>query len=78
MKTTSAGHAKNLASSVDISTCPDGTGAKLFSDYIMTVRLYKLLSLSKICGSAHHDANKFSGIICVGGDGIINEVSKYI
>ncbi|KAL6192290.1 hypothetical protein ACLB2K_033381 [Fragaria x ananassa] len=37
VKTTSAGHAKKLASSVDISTCPDG-------------------------------------IICVGGDGIINEV----
>ncbi|KAJ6912026.1 sphingoid long-chain bases kinase 1-like isoform X3 [Populus alba x Populus x berolinensis] len=37
VKTTSAGHAKNLASTVDISTCPDG-------------------------------------IICVGGDGIINEV----
>ncbi|KAG5084618.1 hypothetical protein JHK82_052015 [Glycine max] len=37
VKTTSAGHARNLASSVDISTCPDG-------------------------------------IICVGGDGIINEV----
>jgi hypothetical protein len=25
VKTTSAGHAKKLASSVDISTCPDGT-----------------------------------------------------
>ncbi|KAK4746874.1 hypothetical protein SAY87_025911 [Trapa incisa] len=37
VKTTSAGHAKELASSVDFSTCPDG-------------------------------------IICVGGDGIINEV----
>ncbi|KAI9126168.1 hypothetical protein K1719_002589 [Acacia pycnantha] len=37
VKTTSSGHAKKLASSVDISTCPDG-------------------------------------IICVGGDGIINEV----
>lgn len=37
VKTTSAGHAKTLASTVDISTCPDG-------------------------------------IICVGGDGIINEV----
>ncbi|XP_045812595.1 sphingoid long-chain bases kinase 1 [Trifolium pratense] len=37
VKTTSAGHARNLASTVDISTCPDG-------------------------------------IICVGGDGIINEV----
>ncbi|CAI0415361.1 unnamed protein product [Linum tenue] len=37
VKTTSAGHAKSLASTVDISTCPDG-------------------------------------IICVGGDGIINEV----
>nr|BAD86587.1 sphingosine kinase [Lotus japonicus] len=37
VKTTSAGHARSLASSVDISTCPDG-------------------------------------IICVGGDGIINEV----
>ncbi|XP_061344851.1 sphingoid long-chain bases kinase 1 isoform X2 [Gastrolobium bilobum] len=37
VKTKSAGHARNLASSVDISTCPDG-------------------------------------IICVGGDGIINEV----
>ncbi|XP_019452861.1 PREDICTED: sphingoid long-chain bases kinase 1 isoform X2 [Lupinus angustifolius] len=37
VKTTSAGHAKNIASTVDISTCPDG-------------------------------------IICVGGDGIINEV----
>ncbi|PON36536.1 Diacylglycerol kinase, catalytic domain containing protein [Parasponia andersonii] len=37
VNTTSAGHAKKLASSVDISTCPDG-------------------------------------IICVGGDGIINEV----
>ncbi|XWS39638.1 hypothetical protein CRYUN_Cryun18bG0072200 [Craigia yunnanensis] len=37
VKTTSAGHAKKLASTVDISTCPDG-------------------------------------IICVGGDGIINEV----
>lgn len=37
VKTTSAGHAKNLASTVDISSCPDG-------------------------------------IICVGGDGIINEV----
>ncbi|WCJ38947.1 long-chain base (LCB) kinase 1 [Euphorbia peplus] len=37
VKTSSAGHAKNLASTVDISTCPDG-------------------------------------IICVGGDGIINEV----
>lgn len=37
VKTTSAGHARKLASSVDISTCPDG-------------------------------------IICVGGDGIINEV----
>ncbi|XP_038684513.1 sphingoid long-chain bases kinase 1-like [Tripterygium wilfordii] len=37
INTTSAGHAKNLASSVDISMCPDG-------------------------------------IICVGGDGIINEV----
>ncbi|XP_039018369.1 sphingoid long-chain bases kinase 1-like [Hibiscus syriacus] len=36
IKTTSAGHAKKLASTVDISTCPDG-------------------------------------IICVGGDGIINE-----
>ncbi|KAK8558824.1 hypothetical protein V6N13_098449 [Hibiscus sabdariffa] len=36
VKTTSAGHAKKLASTVDISTCPDG-------------------------------------IICVGGDGIINE-----
>ncbi|KAJ4838560.1 Sphingoid long-chain bases kinase 1 [Turnera subulata] len=37
VKTTSAGHARKLASTVDISTCPDG-------------------------------------IICVGGDGIINEV----
>ncbi|GAV86936.1 DAGK_cat domain-containing protein [Cephalotus follicularis] len=37
VKTTSAGHARSLASSVDISNCPDG-------------------------------------IICVGGDGIINEV----
>lgn len=37
VKTTHAGHAKNLASSVDFSTCPDG-------------------------------------IICVGGDGIVNEV----
>ncbi|XVE49662.1 hypothetical protein DITRI_Ditri01bG0099600 [Diplodiscus trichospermus] len=37
VKTTSAGHAKKLASTVDISTCPDG-------------------------------------IICIGGDGIINEV----
>eukprot|EP00257_Ricinus_communis_P024597 XP_025012011.1 sphingoid long-chain bases kinase 1 [Ricinus communis] len=37
VKTSSAGHARNLASTVDISTCPDG-------------------------------------IICVGGDGIINEV----
>ncbi|GLT29202.1 hypothetical protein SLA2020_040830 [Shorea laevis] len=37
VKTTSAGHAKKLASTVDISSCPDG-------------------------------------IICVGGDGIINEV----
>ncbi|KAK8508586.1 hypothetical protein V6N12_044502 [Hibiscus sabdariffa] len=37
VKTTSAGHAKKLASTVDINTCPDG-------------------------------------IICVGGDGIINEV----
>ncbi|TYH77871.1 hypothetical protein ES332_D04G185500v1 [Gossypium tomentosum] len=37
VKTTSAGHAKKLASTVDISTCPDG-------------------------------------IICVGGDGVINEV----
>ncbi|XP_052199238.1 sphingoid long-chain bases kinase 1 [Diospyros lotus] len=37
VKTTSAGHAKNLASSVDFSTCPDG-------------------------------------IVCVGGDGIVNEV----
>ncbi|KAA8535901.1 hypothetical protein F0562_030904 [Nyssa sinensis] len=37
VKTTSAGHAKNLASSVDFSSCPDG-------------------------------------IICVGGDGIVNEV----
>ncbi|XP_022139015.1 sphingoid long-chain bases kinase 1 [Momordica charantia] len=37
VKTTSAGHARKLASSVDISSCPDG-------------------------------------IICVGGDGIINEV----
>lgn len=37
VKTTSAGHARNLASSVDFSTCPDG-------------------------------------IICVGGDGIVNEV----
>ncbi|XP_057510367.1 sphingoid long-chain bases kinase 1-like isoform X2 [Actinidia eriantha] len=36
VKTTSAGHARNLASSVDFSTCPDG-------------------------------------IICVGGDGIVNE-----
>ncbi|KAG5563640.1 hypothetical protein RHGRI_006176 [Rhododendron griersonianum] len=39
VKTTSAGHARNLASSVDFSTCPDG----------------------------------ISGIICVGGDGIVNE-----
>ncbi|XP_058084772.1 sphingoid long-chain bases kinase 1-like [Magnolia sinica] len=37
VKTTSAGHAKSLASNVDFSTCPDG-------------------------------------IICVGGDGIVNEV----
>ncbi|KAJ8759260.1 hypothetical protein K2173_006780 [Erythroxylum novogranatense] len=37
VKTTSAGHARNLAANVDVSTCPDG-------------------------------------IICVGGDGIINEV----
>lgn len=37
VKTTSAGHARNLASSVDFETCPDG-------------------------------------IICVGGDGIVNEV----
>ncbi|KAK3017371.1 hypothetical protein RJ639_005558 [Escallonia herrerae] len=37
VKTTSAGHARSLASSVDFSTCPDG-------------------------------------IICVGGDGIVNEV----
>uniref|UniRef100_A0A5B7A0Q8 Putative ATP-NAD kinase-like domain-containing protein n=1 Tax=Davidia involucrata TaxID=16924 RepID=A0A5B7A0Q8_DAVIN len=37
VKTTSAGHAKNLASTVDFSSCPDG-------------------------------------IICVGGDGIVNEV----
>ncbi|KAA8517814.1 hypothetical protein F0562_015288 [Nyssa sinensis] len=37
VKTTSAGHAKNLASNVDFSSCPDG-------------------------------------IICVGGDGIVNEV----
>ncbi|KAH7866286.1 hypothetical protein Vadar_018192 [Vaccinium darrowii] len=37
VKTTSSGHARNLASSVDFSTCPDG-------------------------------------IICVGGDGIVNEV----
>ncbi|KAK1426412.1 hypothetical protein QVD17_15083 [Tagetes erecta] len=37
VKTTSAGHARNLASNVDFSTCPDG-------------------------------------IICVGGDGIVNEV----
>ncbi|MFQ6648596.1 hypothetical protein Gotur_020706 [Gossypium turneri] len=40
VKTTSAGHAKKLASTVDISTCPDG-------------------------------------IICVGGDGIINEVRHF-
>ncbi|WOH06533.1 hypothetical protein DCAR_0625961 [Daucus carota subsp. sativus] len=37
VKTTAAGHARNLASSIDFSTCPDG-------------------------------------IICVGGDGIVNEV----
>ncbi|CBI35738.3 unnamed protein product, partial [Vitis vinifera] len=40
VKTSSAGHAKELASSVDFSTCPDG-------------------------------------IICIGGDGIVNEVSHF-
>jgi diacylglycerol kinase family enzyme len=38
VKTTHAGHAKSLVSTIDFSTCPDG-------------------------------------IVCVGGDGIVNEVS---
>lgn len=41
VKTTSAGHARKLAASVDFNACPDG-------------------------------------IICVGGDGIINEVLTFV
>lgn len=71
VKTNKAGHARELASTVDISLCSDGTNAWsitktyqllicVFSSYISTIT-YEILII-------------LSGIICVGGDGIINEV----
>lgn len=43
VKTTSAGHARNLASSVDISTCPDGKIIALYSEHVLIIFCYHLM-----------------------------------
>lgn len=63
VKTTAAGHARKLAATVDINTCPDGKSRMLF---------YALVFFFECCFSLY---DRFTGIVCVGGDGIINEVS---
>lgn len=80
VNTTSAGHAKSLASTVDFSTCPDGMTTSLygclreeeekerffffFLSCQVTPSGLTLLRFCLVC----------AGIICVGGDGIVNEV----
>lgn len=68
VKTTCAGHAKKLASTVDFSTCPDGTcyllifGHFAYTSYPLFLSLIFLFVFFLV------------GIVCVGGDGIVNEV----
>ncbi|KAK6121501.1 hypothetical protein DH2020_044761 [Rehmannia glutinosa] len=67
VKTTSAGHARKLAASVDFSTCPDGTFDSC--DFKQLLDIVVLIPLTVDSLIVVH-----AGIICVGGDGIINEV----
>ena len=63
VETAYAGHAKVLASTVDLSTCPDGN--------------INCISAFATAPPFHFSILKcvvFTGIICVGGDGVVNEV----
>lgn len=78
VNTTSAGHARKLASSVDISTCPDGTIPWLiisWHPFLFAFVLAFWLCSTSLWFNQFVQIVLFSGIICVGGDGIINEVS---
>lgn len=67
VKTTSAGHARKLAADVDFTTCPDGKIWFCVLQQLSTPIILLLLTLSP-------GFSLLAGIICVGGDGIINEV----
>lgn len=79
VKTTHKDHAKTLASTVDINRCPDGTDALLYDELSECGLLLVLLNYFPYLQSLHpehvYHLFSFPGIICVGGDGIINEVS---
>ena len=65
-ETAYAGHAKILASTVDLNKCPDGN----------TNFVFFLLQISIMCHFVSlFNILLFTGILCVGGDGIVNEVS---
>jgi diacylglycerol kinase family enzyme len=65
VETAYAGHAKVLASTVDLKKFPDGN--IYFISFIASFHSFPPFNvLSSLL---------FSGIVCVGGDGIVNEVS---
>ena len=67
VETAYAGHAKVLASTVDLNKCPDGNTSFIFFFLQISIMCH-FVSLFNIL--------LFTGILCVGGDGIVNEVSS--
>ena len=68
VETAYAGHAKVLASTVDLNKCPDGNTSFIFFFLQISIMCH-LVSLFNMLSSL-----LFTGIVCVGGDGIVNEV----
>lgn len=75
VKTNKAGHARELASTVDISLCSDGIYAWFFTEwYCLHISASDMRNPSYISTITYEILVILPGIICVGGDGIINEV----
>ena len=85
IETAYAGHAKVLSSTVDLKKFPDGNiNCVSFSFFFLAIKflyisLFKMLFffLFKKKGVPSLFFFLFTGIICVGGDGIVNEVISF-
>lgn len=68
VETAYAGHAKVLASTVDLNKFPDGNINFVSFFLQISIICHSIALFNVMC------CLLFTGIICVGGDGIVNEV----